>query len=70
MDNIDHDHNLQRMYAPEIFEPEYISIEEASELSELFCPNDGSRLYEYPQADSPDDYHMVAYCKRCQYTTE
>ena len=45
-------------------------IKEASVESELFCPNDGSRLMEYAAQDGPDDYKMVAYCRYCEYITE
>lgn len=68
MDTINHDYEIERQAHPENME--YISVEEASVESELFCPNDRSRLMEYPTADGPDDYHMVAYCLKCDYITE
>lgn len=70
----DHDYELEKHYHPENFEEEVfdtvIKPEEVAVEGELHCPIDGSRLWEYPQGDSPDDYHMIAFCKDCDYQTE
>lgn len=68
MDLIDYDYETEKRAHPENFEQ--FSIEDESVESELFCPRDNSRMWEYAAADSPDDYHMVAYCKECSYSTD
>lgn len=41
---------------------------EGMELSERNCPHcNGKRLYTWPVAESPDDYHWAYSCMDCDY---